>query len=193
MSKKDDFYHSILIVSASEQFDQIVKKSLAGFTTIDIRKSASLARQCILERYYDIVVINSPLPDETGEDFAIFVTERCSASVLLVTPQDVFEDALNRVTDNGVLIVPKPSPRGRIDKAVRYLLAVQNKIHALEKKTQAAEEKLEEMRTVNKAKFLLVEKKHMTEDEAHRFIGKTAMDNGISRGRAARKIIDEEE
>ena len=193
MSKKDDFYHSILIVSASEQFDQIVKKSLAGFTTIDIRKSTSLARRCILERYYDIVVINSPLPDETGEDFAIFVTERCNASVLLVTPQDVFEDALNRVTDNGVLIVPKPSPRGRIDKAIRYLVAVQDKIHLIEQKARTAEEKMEEMRTVNKAKFILVEKKHMTEDDAHRLIGKMAMDNGVSRGRAARMIIDEEE
>ena len=193
MSKRDDFYHSILIVSASEQFDLLVKKSLAGFTTIDIRKSASMARRCILERYYDIVVINSPLPDETGEDFAIFVTEKCNASVLMVTPQDVYEDALSRVTDFGVLIVPKPSPRGRIDKAIRYLVAVQDKIHTVEKKAQAAEEKLEEMRTVSKAKFILVEKKHMTEDEAHRLIGKMAMDNGISRGRAARMILDEEE
>ncbi len=193
MSKRDDFYHSILIVSASEQFDLLVKKSLAGFTTIDIRKSASMARRCILERYYDIVVINSPLPDETGEDFAIFVTEKCNASVLMVTPQDVYEDALSRVTDFGVLIVPKPSPRGRIDKAIRYLVAVQDKIHTVERKAQAAEEKLEEMRTVSKAKFILVEKKHMTEDEAHRLIGKMAMDNGISRGRAARMILDEEE
>ena len=191
MPGKDDIYHSILIVSASEQFNMIVKKSLAGFLTIDIRKSAALARRCVLERYYDIVVINAPLPDERGEELAIDVTAKCSASVLLVTPQDVFEDMLSRVTDYGVLVVPKPFPRGRIDRAIRFLVAVQNRIHILERKTTAAEERLEEMRLVNKAKFLLMERKRMTEDEAHRLIGKQAMDSGVSRGKAARRILDE--
>ncbi|MCR5735000.1 MAG: ANTAR domain-containing protein [Lachnospiraceae bacterium] len=193
MSKKDDIYHSVLIVSASEKFDQIVKRSLAGYITVDTKKSAALARRCILERYYDLVVINSPLPDETGEDFAMFVTENCNASVLMVIPQDVLEETLMHVTDNGVLLIPKPTPPGRIDKGVRYLLAIQNKMHLLENKARQAEEKLEEMRMVNKVKFLLIEKKHMTEDEAHRYIGKLAMDNGISRGSAARSILDEME
>ena len=60
-----------------------------------------------------------------------------------------------------------------------------------EKKIQKAEEKLEELKIVNQAKFLLIEKKHMTEDEAHRYIGKQAMDGGISRGRAAQRILDD--
>ena len=44
---------------------------------------------------------------------------------------------------------------------------------------------------VSRAKLLLVEKKHMTEDEAHRYIGKLAMDGGVSRGIAARQIVEE--
>ncbi len=191
MPKKDDIYHSILIVSASEQFVLAVKKSLAGFITIDVKKSVALARRCILEKYYDLVVVNAPLPDETGEDFAIDAAEKCGASVLLAAPQEVFEDALSRVTDYGVLVIPKPSPRGRIDKAVRYLTAVQNRMHALEKKNSVLQDKMEELRIVSKAKLLLVEKKHMTEDEAHKYIGKLAMDNGISRGKVAQRLLDD--
>ncbi len=191
MPKKDDIYHSILIVSDSEQFNVAVKKTLAGFLTIDIRKSIALARRCILERYYDLVVVNAPLPDETGEEFVIDVVEKSNASVLLVVPQAVFEDALARVTDQGVLVLPKPLSQGRLDMAVRFLAAVQNRMHALERKTLAVEEKMEEMRIVNKAKFLLIENKRMTEAEAHRFIGKQAMDHGISRGRAAKRILDD--
>ena len=47
------------------------------------------------------------------------------------------------------------------------------------------------MRVVNKAKLVLINKKKMSEDEAHRYIGKLAMDNGISRGRAAERILDD--
>ncbi|MCR4657237.1 MAG: ANTAR domain-containing protein [Lachnospiraceae bacterium] len=191
MPRKNDMCNSILIVSSSEQFVMAVKRSLTGFITIDVKKSASLARRSILERYYDLIAVNAPLPDETGEDFAIDAAEKSSASVLLVVPQEVFEDALTRVTDYGILVVPKPAPRGRIDAAIRYLTAVQNRMHDLEKKNTALEEKIEELRTVSKAKLLLVEKKHMTEDEAHKYIGKQAMDNGISRGRAAKMLLDE--
>ena len=193
MAAKTEGYHSILIVSTSEQFVPVIKKLLKGFAAVDVRKSGALARRSILEGYYDLVVINGPLCDETGEDLAIFVTEKCNASVLLVIPQDVMENVLQLVTDVGVLVIGKPCPVGKLDKAVRFLVATQKKIREQEQKVIALNEKMEEMRIVNKAKFLLIEEKHMLEDEAHRWIGKQAMDHGISRGRAARKILDEME
>ena len=50
---------------------------------------------------------------------------------------------------------------------------------------------MEEIRIVSKAKILLVEKKKMTEDEAHRYIGKMAMDHGVSRKRIAEQLIED--
>ena len=50
---------------------------------------------------------------------------------------------------------------------------------------------MEELRIVSRAKLLLMEKRHMTEDEAHRLIGKQAMDKGLTRRQAAEKILDE--
>lgn len=191
MPKSIDKQHSILIVSSSGQFDAIVSRSLTGYISKDICKSAAIARRFVLERYYDLVVINAPLPDENGEDLAMDVSENCNASILLVTPQDVADAAMERLSDHGILIVPKPAPGGRIDKAIRFLFSIQDRIHAIERKRQAAEEKIEELRIVSKAKILLVEKKKMTEDEAHRYIGKQAMDRGVSRRRIAERILDD--
>ncbi|MCR5597652.1 MAG: ANTAR domain-containing protein [Lachnospiraceae bacterium] len=191
MPKHDDTVHSALIVSASEQFESLIKRSLMDVITVESRKSGAMARRYVLERYYDLVIINAPLPDESGEELALDIVEQCDASVLMVVPQDIFEDVLDRVTEQGIMVMPKPSPKGRIDKSVRFLVATQNKMHRLEAKVARAEEKLEEMRVVNKAKLLLINKKKMSEDEAHRYIGKMAMDNGISRGRAAERILDD--
>ena len=184
-----DKQHSILIVSTSEQFDRIVKRSLVGYITIDTRKSAAMARRCILERNYDLVVINSPVPDESGEAFALFVTEQSNASVLLVTPHDLYEQVMDRLTDYGILVMAKPFPYGQTNKAIRFLTAVQNRMGSLAEQTQTLEEKMEEIRIISRAKLLLVEKQGMTEDAAHRFIGKQAMDQGVSRRRIARKLI----
>ena len=191
MPKHDDTVHSALIVSASEQFETLIKRSLMDVITVESRKSGAMARRYVLERYYDLVIINAPLPDESGEELALDIVDQCDASVLMVVPQDIFEDVLDHVTEQGIMVMPKPSPKGRIDKSVRFLVATQNKMHKLEARVTKAEEKMEEMRVVNKAKLLLINKKKMSEDEAHRYIGKMAMDNGISRGRAAERILDD--
>ena len=44
--------HSILIVSSSEHFQGLVKRSLKDFITIDSAGSGSAARRYILEKYY---------------------------------------------------------------------------------------------------------------------------------------------
>ena len=50
---------------------------------------------------------------------------------------------------------------------------------------------MEELRIVSKAKLLLIEKRQMSEEEAHRHIGKQAMDHGVTRRQAAEQILDD--
>lgn len=193
MSEKSDIQHSILIVSASESFSGAMKTLVpAGlFSAMEVRRNGAAARQCIHERYYNIVVINSPLPDETGVELAVDAAEETDACVMLLTPSESFDDAMDRVTDAGVLVVPKPAQRGTVNKGVRLLAAIQNKMITLSREADKAREKTEEIRMVDRAKFILMEKKKMTEEEAHRFIGKQAMDSGMSRVTIARQIIDD--
>ena len=187
--------HSMLIVSGHEQFASVVRNTLprGRFMAVEYQKNAAAARRCILERYYDIVVINLPLPDEAGMNLALDISEKSNTGVLVVVPEEMYEDVLDRGTDYGILAISKPTPRGRISKSVRYLIAVQDKIRTLEKKIEDAREKTEELRLVDKAKFTLVENEHMTEAEAHRYIGKQSMNEGISRRRIAERILDEYE
>ncbi len=191
MPKNDVSRRSILIVSADPQFDAFVKKAATGFLTIDQRKSAALARRCILEKDYDIVVINAPLPDETGEELVLDIAERSSCSVLISVPRDLFEDLSERMIDRGILVLSKPLESGLLIKSVRFLTAVQGNMKKMQKNLLNMEEKMEELRIVSKAKVLLVEKKKMTEEEAHRYIGKHAMDRGVSRKRIAEGILEE--
>ena len=195
MAKRDEITHSILIVSGSEQFASAVYSCLPEkkYISVERRSDAGSARRWLLERYYDIVVINAPLPDENGLEFALDTAEESQAGILFVVPAAAFEDAQSRLIDRGILTIPKPASREQISRGIRFLMAVQVKIRRLEQKLTAAQEKMEEMRIVNKVKFMLVETRHMAEDEAHRLIGKLAMDNGISRRRAAERLLEEME
>ena len=192
MRDHDKASHSILIVSCSEQFNASVKRELPvyGFAASDICKNAACARQQFFERYYDIVVINFPLPDETGAELVFDIAEKSNVGILLAVPSEIFSEVAERVVDSGVMVISKPIQSGQITYAVRLLSAIQDRIHSLEQDNERAHEKMEELRLVSKAKLMLIINKQMSEDEAHRYIGREAMNHGLSRKRVAERIIE---
>ena len=193
MPKQEDMLHSMLIVSGSDQFTAFVKNAMppGRFMPVEYRKNAAAARRSILERYYDMVVINMPLPDEFGTELAMDTAENSNIGVLAVVPQGNYEDIQDRTADLGIVVISKPFSGGQMKRVLRFLMAVQHRMHCLEQKAEAARQRAEELQIIDKAKFLLLEKEHMTENEAHRYIGKQAMDSGVSRLRIAERILEE--
>ncbi len=59
----------------------------------------------------------------------------------------------------------------------------------MEKQNRTLREKMEDIRAVNRAKWLLIEHLSMTEQDAHYYIEKQAMDTRLSRREVAEHII----
>ena len=59
------------------------------------------------------------------------------------------------------------------------------------KKTATMEEKMAEIRLINRAKWQLIADTGMTEEQAHRYIEKQAMDRCITRRRVAQELLNE--
>lgn len=189
-----DVQHFILAASNADSFNEALRHSVPEqlFVSLEFRRTGVETRRRVLERKYEIVVIHIPLPDENGLELAIDIAEKNGASVIVSAPEQIYENVLEYVTDHGILVLPRPVPKGRIGKALRLLLSFQNRIRSLEMEIDRTQARLEELRYVSRAKILLMEKRNMTEDEAHRYIGKQAMDHGISRRRVAEEILEEE-
>ena len=73
--------------------------------------------------------------------------------------------------------------------ALSWLSSAREKLRKTEKKTLSIEEKMEEIRIVNRAKWLLSSELKMDEQGAHRYIEKQAMDRCISKRIVAEEII----
>ena len=59
----------------------------------------------------------------------------------------------------------------------------------LEKRSVSLEDKMAEIRLINRAKWLLISNRGMSEPDAHRFIEKQAMDRSMTRRQIADEII----
>lgn len=135
------------------------------------------------------MIINAPLPDEFGTELALDVCEGSGTGVLLLVKAEHYADIHSRVSQYGVLVISKPtnSPGGI---SIAYAsVRDEERLRRMEQKTASIEEKMEEIRIVNRAKCLLIEQLKMTEKEAHRYIEKQAMDRCVTRRTIAENII----
>lgn len=186
-----EYTYSVLIVSAVDRFTAQLEKMLPEneYYPVDTVKSVGAARRTLIDKAYDIVLINSPLPDETGEKLAIDITDNPHSSVLMFVKGDVYEQTLARVIDYGILTLSKPVTATMVNQSMKLIYATQERFRGYEKRTATLEEKMEEIRIVNKAKWALIENLKMSEEDAHRYIEKQAMDERTTKRIIAENII----
>lgn len=183
--------YSILLVSASDKFNSSLLPLLSGnsYNNVTVSSDISAARRLFAENSYDFVIVNTPLPDDFGTRFALDVCEQSAAGVMLLVKAEHYPDISARVSRFGVFTLSKPTTSQMISQSLMLLSATRERLRRMEQKTASIEEKMEEIRIVNRAKWLLIEQLKMTEGEAHRYIEKQAMDRCISKRSVAESII----
>ena len=138
---------------------------------------------------FDFVFVNSPLPDDAGIRFAIDCCRAGGAVVLLFAAAALYDSIQSRVEKHGVFVLPRPVPRDAILRGLNWMAAARERLRSYEKKVQPVEEKMEEIRLVNRAKWLLISELKMSEPDAHHYITHQAMDRCCSKRTVAEEII----
>ena len=190
MSLREQVY-SVLVVSASEKFNQALPEffPVPGFSPLNIVSNVSSAKRAVAERDFDLVIVNSPLPDESGIRFSIDTATANNSVVLFLTRPEQYDEAFDRLAEHGVFLMQKPVSRLTFQLAANWLVSARERVRKTEKKTQSIEAKMNEIRLVNRAKWLLISELKMTEPDAHRYIEKQAMDRCIPKRQIAEEII----
>ena len=183
--------YSVLIVSASEKFQSGLRSLLAesAYSPIATAASVGAAERARNGQDFDFVFVNSPLPDDAGIRFAIDCCRAGGTVVLLFAAAALYDSIQSRVEKHGVFVLPRPVPRDAILRGLNWMAAARERLRSYEKKVQPVEEKMEEIRLVNRAKWLLISELKMSEPDAHHYITHQAMDRCCSKRTVAEEII----
>ena len=190
MSLRERTY-SLLVVSASAKMNTALSGFLTArrFQPVRFVASVSAARRAVSEDSFDFVIVNAPLPDDVGIRFAIDTGGgRGSVAILFVRSEDCGE-VREKVAEHGVFTLPKPFSTAMLNLALDCMASMRERLRVMERKSLSVEEKMEEIRIVNRAKWLLVSQLGMDEPTAHRYLEKQAMDRCMSKRRLAEEII----
>ena len=191
MDLKEQIY-SVLVVSASENFNNALSALLPAFRYAPVRyvSGISAAKRILSERDFDFLILNSPLPDGSGTDLAIDFSSSSGGIALLIVRSDMLEGIRGKVTPHGVFTLSKPLSIEMFSAALDWMASARERLRNSEKKSLTFEEKMREIRLVNRAKWLLITELKMEEPQAHRYIEKQAMDRCVTRIEVAEEIIN---
>ena len=183
---------SVLIVSSTVKPVEYIKEVLPknDFSPILTASSAGEAKRILLRTTSDIVIINAPLSDDPGMDLAVDIITSCGSGVLILVKPELYEEVAYRMEQYGVLTLTKALNKVTLHQTVKLLSATSNKMRRLEESAAKLEKRFKEMKAVNRAKGFLIEFENMSEEDAHKYIEKTAMDRCVKKLDVAQEIIE---
>lgn len=189
MSPKDKSY-TCIVASKTEKTAQSLAGILhqSGFKKVLTADSGSKIRRIVAEKEIDVIIINTPLVDDFGTLLAMDMADK-NLGVILLVKGDMVDQTAYKMEKYGAVTLGKPVVRAELIQSLTVIKALLQKIKKLEKQRQSLESKMKEIRLVNRAKWLLIKQLSMTEEEAHRYIEKTAMDTGEKKSKVAENII----
>ena len=182
--------YTCIVASKSEKTVDSLSSILSqnGFSKILVADSASRIRSIVTEREVDMIIVNSPLTDDFGINLAVDMAEK-NLGVVLLVKRDMVDQVSYKVEPYGAIALGKPLIKAEFIQSVRVITAMLQKIKRLDRQRKTLEIHMKEIKLINRAKCLLIEQLAMTEEEAHRYIEKTAMDTSCRRVKVAEDII----
>jgi two-component system, response regulator PdtaR len=182
---------SVLIISNTSTTLAIISDMLHSqvFSRIVTAQNGSEGRRDLIDGRFDLIIIDTPLSDEFGDDLSFHAAEVTTAGVILIVPQGKLDDVNAQVEDAGVFVLPKPVSPEFFYQAVKLLVASRKRVLHLEDENQKLQDKISEIRLIDRAKCVLIQVLNMTESQAHRYIEKQAMDLRQSRISVAESVL----
>lgn len=183
---------TVLVVTPNLQDLEWFKEDLAKLNIEEIFgvKTSSEARRYLIERTCDLLVINAPLSDENGIRLAVDVIGSKANQVILMVKREYADEVSAKVEDFGIFTVEKPLSHPAFWLALKMTSAAFNRTQSFISENDRLKKSLADIRLINRAKCLLIEKMGLSEEAAHKEMEKQAMDHRLEKVELAKKIIE---
>mgnify|MGYP001343223819 CR=1 FL=1 len=183
----------ILLVSATEKSRTMLSQFLTSCgvqAQLAPASSGAEARRMLVDGLFDLVLVNTPLPDEFGHEVCINAVEKTDAGVVFLVKAAQAEQLLGPLSEQGVLLLSKPFNTAFFMQVMHMAEASNHRLQRARQENARLQEKIAQVRLVSRAKCCLIEREGMTEADAHRLIEKRAMDTRCDRAEIAKEILD---
>ena len=158
----------VVIAAAKEKTADTLRRILAPLASgFRVSKDASATGRILSEEQCGMLIVNTPLTDDTA----------------------AYEEILYQTRGSGIFVLRRPVTAEIIVQAAQLLVIASEKASRYAAEAARLRRRLEDLNVVSRAKLLLIEKERMTEEEAHHMLEHYAMDHSVDKKEAAMQVI----
>lgn len=180
-----------LIISHSQQSADSLGELLKSekYTQISTTDNSEKAKKLVENEDYDLICINAPLAEENGIELSSFLADNTQSCVVILVPKNK-EDSVNEyLSKYGVLVIGKPINKSVFHRCIQFAHGFRQRMFRVNEENKKLRLMVEDMKIISRAKFLLISCLNMSEEQAHRYIEKQAMDLRTSKMQIAKQVI----
>ena len=175
--------HIVLAFSKEQTVDKIRRMlDIAGFSVFAVAHSAADTIRIVNELDNALVITGFKMHDVTVNGLFADMPKTASLIALLKPEQS------GLINDREIFILPLPTSAVRLAGAIELQMGGWQRKARRKPKPRTEEDK----ELIERAKRLLMEQNGLSEEEAHRFIQKKSMDNGVRFAETAKIILEME-
>jgi AmiR/NasT family two-component response regulator len=184
IAEDDDNARSLLVELLATLGHTVVSEVATG------REAYESARDVVP----DVVLLDVHMPDGSGIEAAEQITSAhpTTAVVLFSGDPSVTLSDEQVVTTSAVAFLPKPTPPKILDSTIRLAVARARALKSARSDASAARQQLENRKTIERAKGILMRRTGGSEQEAYRILQRTSQDRSVPMVEIARAVLASE-
>jgi AmiR/NasT family two-component response regulator len=142
----------------------------------------------------DVVLLDVHMPDGSGIEAAEVITaEVPGVAVVLFSGDESIQLSEREIaTTAAIAFLPKPTPPRVLDSTLRLAVSRAREWSVAKKDAQAARGALENRKTIERAKGILMRRTGTSEQEAYRILQRTSQDRSVPMVEIARAVLASE-
>ena len=181
----DSMLHNLLLLSADPAFlDRFLAQTAdTPFAQVPcaFAGSCAQARSLLVDQHFSLCIAEVPLADALGLEFCREFLGKRIGDALLLAEESLLHSLLPRALAAGIGLLPLPCGRTDMLCALSRVEASQRSLAALRQENADLLRRMDALRTIDRAKYLLMQYLGMSEAQAHRYIERQAMNLRVSK------------
>ena len=126
---------------------------------------------------------------ENGIELSRCFAASTRSSVVIIIPKKNADDVNDLLNPDGVLVIARPINRHLFHHYLQFTDCFRQRLLRIERENRKLKGMVEDIRLIDRAKLLLVTCLGMSEEGAHRYLEKQAMDLRLSKIEIAKQVI----
>ncbi len=182
----------ILLVMRNGNICSQVEKLInsLGHRITAVCHSAGNAIRTASARKFDIILCSSNLPDMTGFDMAVEISQQSDVSVILITSLEEKIYVEKNLDSYDITCLVKPVSKVILQHSLDIAMSYRQRLYGVTKQRDRLQRTLDKRAVVAKAKGILMQLQNMNEHEAYKALQKISTDTGIPVKELAKTVIE---